>query len=109
MYARGLTTRDIQAQLQELYGVEVSPTLISNVTDAVLDEVKLWQSRPLDQVYPIIYFDAIVVKIRRDKQVINKAIHLAFVINLMNEMECPFIQNVFHTLKQPANRVRYDF
>lgn len=52
MYARGLSTRDIQAQLQELYGVEVSPTLISNVTDAVVDEVKIWQSRPLDRVYP---------------------------------------------------------
>ena len=82
MYARGLSTRDIQAQLQELYGVEVSPTLISNVTDAVLEEVKAWQSRPLDRVYPIIYFDALVVKIRVDKQVINKAIHLALGINL---------------------------
>lgn len=87
MYARGLSTRDIQAQLQELYGVEVSPTLISNVTDAVLDEVKTWQSRPLDRVYPIIYFDALVVKIRVDKQVINKAIHLALGINLDGEKE----------------------
>lgn len=87
MYARGLTTRDIQAQLQELYGVEVSPTLISNVTDAVLDEVKAWQSRALDKVYPIIYLDAIVVKIRLDKQVINKAIHLALGINLDGEKE----------------------
>ena len=64
MYARGLSTRDIQAQLQELYGVEVSPTLISNVTEAVMEEVKTWQSRPLDRVYPIIYLDAIVIKIR---------------------------------------------
>jgi putative transposase len=87
MYARGLTTRDIQAQLQELYGVEVSPTLISNVTDAILDEVKAWQSRPLDRVYPIIYFDALVVKIRVDKQVINKAIHLALGINMDGEKE----------------------
>lgn len=87
MYARGLTTRDIQAQLQELYGVEVSPTLISNVTDAVLDEVKTWQSRPLDRVYPIIYLDALVVKIRVDKQVVNKAIHLALAINLDGEKE----------------------
>ncbi len=62
MYARGLTTHDIQAQLQELYGVDISATLISNVTDADLDEVKAWQSRPLDRVYPIIYFDALVVK-----------------------------------------------
>ncbi len=87
MYARGLTTRDIQAQLQELYGVEVSPTLISNVTDAVLDEVKVWQSRPLDRVYPVIYLDALVVKIRMDKQVINKAIYLALGINMEGEKE----------------------
>lgn len=87
MYARGLSTRDIQGQLQELYGVEVSPTLISNVTDAVLDEVKTWQSRALDRVYPIIYLDAIVVKIRADNQIINKAIHLALGINLDGEKE----------------------
>ena len=87
LYARGLSTRDIQAQLEELYGVEVSSTLISNVTDAVLDEVKIWQSRPLDRVYPILYFDAIIVKIRVDKQVINKAIHLALGINLEGEKE----------------------
>ena len=87
MYARGLSTRDIQAQLQELYGVEVSPTLISNVTDAVLDEVKIWQSRPLDHVYPIIYLDAIVVKIRADKQIVNKAIHLALGVNMDGEKE----------------------
>jgi len=87
MYARGMSTRDIQAQLQELYGVDVSPTLISNVTDAVLDEVKTWQSRPLDKVYPIIYLDAIVVKIRADKQIVNKAIHLALGINMDGEKE----------------------
>jgi putative transposase len=73
--------------LQELYGVEVSATLISNVTDAVLDEVKIWQSRPLDHVYPVIYLDALVVKIRMDKQVVNKAIHLALGINLEGEKE----------------------
>jgi putative transposase len=87
MYARGLTTRDIQAQLHELYGVEVSPTLISNVTDAVIDEVRAWQARPLDQVYPVIYFDALVVKIRVDKQVVNKAIYLALAINMDGEKE----------------------
>jgi transposase-like protein len=59
-----MTTGDIQAQLQELYGVEVSTGLISNVTDAVEEERKLWQNRPLDAVYPIVYFDAIVVKVR---------------------------------------------
>ena len=87
MYARGMTTRDIQSQLHEMYGVEVSPTLISNVTDAVMDEVKLWQSRPLDQVYPVIYFDALMVKIRADKQIVNKAIYLALGINLEGEKE----------------------
>jgi len=64
LYARGMTTRDIQAHLQELYGVEVSAGLISNVTDAVEEELPLWQNRPLDALYPIVYFDAIVVKVR---------------------------------------------
>jgi transposase-like protein len=61
-----MTVRDIQAQLQELYGVEVSVGLISNVTDAVEEERKLWQNRTLDTVYPIVYFDALVVKVRRE-------------------------------------------
>jgi len=73
LYARGMSTRDIQANLEELYGVEVSPTLISNVTDAVIDEVKAWQCRPLDAVYPIVYLDAIVLKVNENKRVINKA------------------------------------
>ena len=55
MYARGLTTREIQGHLKEIYGIEVSPTLISNVTDAVIEEVKLWQNRPLEELYPIVY------------------------------------------------------
>lgn len=87
MYARGMTTRDIQAQLQELYGVDVSPTLISNVTDAVIDDVKAWQSRQLDLVYPIVYLDAIVIKIRVDKQIVNKAIYIALGVNLEGEKE----------------------
>jgi len=87
LYARGMTTRDIQAQLQEMYGVEVSPTLISNVTDAVIDEVKQWQARPLEPVYPIVYFDALVVKVRENSRVINKAIHLALGVNLDGHKE----------------------
>lgn len=87
LYARGMTTRDIQAQLQDLYGVEVSPTLISNVTDAVLDEVKIWQSRSLDPIYPIVYLDAIVIKVKDNKQVINKAIYLALGVNLEGHKE----------------------
>jgi transposase-like protein len=57
LYARGMTTRDIQAQVQDLYGVEISPTFISNITEAVMDEVRQWQTRPLDAVYPIVYVD----------------------------------------------------
>lgn len=87
LYARGMTTRDIQAQLQDLYGVEVSHTLISNVTDAVLDEVKTWQSRSLDSIYPIVYLDAIVIKVKDNKQVVNKAIYLALGVNLEGHKE----------------------
>jgi len=87
LYARGMTTRDIQAQLQEMYGVEVSPTLISNVTDAVIDEVRQWQARPLEPVYPIVYFDALVVKVRENQRVINKAVHLALGVNLDGHKE----------------------
>ena len=65
LYSRGMTTRDIQEQLKDLYGVEVSASLISNVTDEVIDEVKAWQSRPLDKLYPIVYLDALVIKITR--------------------------------------------
>lgn len=87
LYARGMTTRDIQAQLQELYGVEVSATLISNVTDAVLDEVKQWQSRSLDRVYPIVYLDCLMVKVKEDGKVINKAIYLALAVNMSGRKE----------------------
>lgn len=76
MYARGMTTRDIQSHLQEMYGVEVSPTLVSQVTDAIADEVKQWQNRPLDEVYPIVYLDAIRVRVRHNGHVINKAVYL---------------------------------
>jgi len=77
MYARGMTTRDIQAHLQEMYGVEVSPTLVSQVTDAITEEVMLWQNRPLEEVYPIMYLDAVRVKVRHNSTVINKAVYLA--------------------------------
>ncbi len=87
MYARGMTTRDIQAQLQELYGVEVSPTLISNVTEAVMDEVRQWQTRPLEQVYPIVYVDCLVVNVRENQRVINKALYLALAVNLHGHKE----------------------
>ena len=82
LYARGMTTRDIQAHLEEIYGVDVSPTLVSQVTNAIQEEVVLWQNRPLDDVYPIVYLDAIRVKVRQDRRVINKAVYLAVGISL---------------------------
>jgi putative transposase len=87
LYARGLPVREIQQHLEDIYGVEVSPTLISNVTAAVWEDVVAWQSRPLDQVYPIVYFDAIMVKIREEGHVRNRAIYLALGINLDGEKE----------------------
>jgi len=77
MYARGMPVREIQGHLHEIYGIEVSPDLISRVTDEVMDEVRAWQSRPLDEVYPIIIFDALRVKIRDEGTVRNKAVYLA--------------------------------
>jgi transposase-like protein len=87
LYARGLSTRDIQGHLEELYGVEVSPTLISNVTEAVWEEVQAWQSRPLESVYPILYFDALFVKSRESGPVKNRAVYLALAVNLQGEKE----------------------
>lgn len=87
LYSQGMSTREITQTLEELYGTDVSPTLISRVTDAVLDDVIEWQSRPLDEVYPIVYLDCIVVKIRQDKRVINKAIYLALGVNMEGHKE----------------------
>lgn len=87
LYSQGLSTREIVETLEELYGTEVSPTLVSRVTDAVLEDVIEWQSRPLDDVYPIVYLDCIVVKIRQDKRVINKAIYLALGVNMDGHKE----------------------
>src|SRR5262249_50642857 len=87
LYARGLSTREIQDHLEELYGVEVSPTLISNVTDAVLDEVRAWQVRPLASVYPILYFDALFVKSRQEGPVQTKAVYVALGITADGEKE----------------------
>ncbi len=80
--ARGMTTREIQGHLEEMYGVEVSPSLSSTVTDAVLEEVRAWQNRPLDTVYPVLYLDALQVKVRTHGRVINKAMYLAFGVTL---------------------------
>ena len=77
MYARGMSTREIVGHLRELYGIEVSPDLISTVTDAVLEEVAAWQARPLEPVYPLVFFDALRIKVRDEGLVRNKAVHIA--------------------------------
>lgn len=87
LYARGMSTRDIAQMFAEMYGAEISHTLISKVTDAVLEDVHIWQSRPLDAVYPIVYLDCIVVKVNQDKRVINKAIYLALGVSLEGKKE----------------------
>ena len=87
LYARGLSVREIQGHLQELYSVEVSPDLISRVTDAVLEEVQDWQNRPLDRVYPVIFFDALRVKIRDEGLVRNKAVYVALALTMEGEKE----------------------
>lgn len=86
LYARGMTVREIQAHLEEMYGTEVSPTLISSVTDAVNDEVKAWQARPLDPIYPIVYLDCIHVKVR-EGAVRVKAVYLAIGVAMTGEKE----------------------
>ena len=89
LYARGMTVREIQAHLSEMYGTDVSPTLVSSVTDAVIEEVKAWQARPLDALYPIVYLDCIHVKARDNGAVRVKAVYLALAlgINLAGEKE----------------------
>lgn len=86
-YAKGLSTREIVATLEEFYDTEVSPTLISRVTNGVLEQVTEWQSRPLDEIYPIVYLDCIVLKIRQDNRVINKSVYLALGVNLEGHKE----------------------
>jgi putative transposase len=81
LYAKGMTTRDIVATFKEMYDADVSPTLISKVTDAVKEQVIEWQNRPLDTLYPIVYMDCIVVKVRQDSTIINKAVYLALGVN----------------------------
>jgi putative transposase len=87
MYARGMTVREIQSHLEEMYGTDVSPTLISSVTDAVMDEAKSWQMRPLDPLYPIVYLDCIHAKVRDNGIVRSKAVYLALGINMEGEKE----------------------
>nr|WP_250239015.1 IS256 family transposase [Cardinium endosymbiont of Oedothorax gibbosus] len=81
LYAKGMSLSDIQIQIQELYGAEVSESLISNITDSVIEDVKIWQNRPLESVYSIVFFDCFVVKVRQDKRIINKAVYVALGID----------------------------
>jgi putative transposase len=87
MYARGMSTRDIGQQLQEFYGTEVSPALISKITDKVLEGVQAWQNRPLEDVYAVIFMDAIHYKIRQDAKVITKAAYTCMGINLQGKVD----------------------
>ena len=87
LYAKGMTTRDIADTLEELYGTEISHGLVAKVTEAVWETVQTWQSRPLETVYPILYLDGIVVKVRQDNRVINKTIHVALGVNLVGQKE----------------------
>jgi putative transposase len=87
LYSRGLTTREIEGQLLEIYGVEVSPGLVSQVTDAVCADVQVWQNRPLEEVYPIVYFDALWGKVRDNGQVAKVAVYLALGITMAGQKE----------------------
>ena len=87
LYARGMTTRDIQTLLKDLYGVEVSHSLISRVTETVLIDVQEWQNRRIDAVYPIVYMDCIFIKVKQDNQVLSKAIYLALGVSMEGQKE----------------------
>ena len=88
LYARGMTTRDISATIQEMYGAEVSPTIVSQVTEGVYEQVITWQNRPLETLYPIVYLDCIVVKVRQERRVIQKSLYLALGITAEGKKEC---------------------
>ena len=87
LYSKGMTTRDIESALVDLYGVTISHSLIAQVTDAVIDEARAWQNRPLEAIYPIVWLDGIVVKVQQNKQVINKSAHVVLAVNLRGEKE----------------------
>ena len=87
MYARGMSTREIQGHLEEIYQVEVGASLISEVTDAVMDEVRAWQSRPLERLYPVVFLDALVVKMRQEGRVENRAVYVAIGIDMEGQKD----------------------
>lgn len=87
LYARGMTMKEIKGHLEEIYATDVSPELISNITDEIIDEVKEWQNRPLDRLYAILYLDAMVVKVRENGHVFNKSLYIALAVNMEGEKE----------------------
>jgi transposase-like protein len=87
LYAKGMSLSDIKQQIHELYEADISESLISKITDGVMDEVRSWQSRPLESIYPIVYFDCLVVKVRHDKRIINKAVYVALGIDLSGKKD----------------------
>ena len=87
LYAKGMSVTDIQIQLQELYGAQISTSLISQITNEVMDAVIAWQNRPLSSIYPIVFFDCIVMKVRQDKRIINKSVYVALGINLLGHTD----------------------
>lgn len=105
LYAKGMTTREIAAAFKELYDADVAPALISKVTDAVMEQVVEWQNRPLDAVYPIVYLDCIVLKVRQDSRVINKSGFLALGINIEGQKELLVTNGaiVIHTQRLKSN------
>lgn len=87
MYAKGLSTRDIEDQMRDIYGIEVSPTLVSKITDKIMPQITEWQSRPLDPVYPVVFLDAIYFKVRKDNRIINKAAYSVLAINMAGQKD----------------------
>lgn len=82
MYAKGLSTRDIEEQMRDIYGIDVSPTLVRRITDKIMPQIAEWQSRPLDKIYPVVFLDAIHFKVRKDNRIINKAAYSVLGINM---------------------------
>ena len=87
LYARGMTTRDIQEAIKEMYNADVSHTIISKVTESIIEEVQVWQNRPLESIYPVVYLDCIVIKVHQDNRVIKKAVYLALGITMEGQKD----------------------
>lgn len=87
LYSKGMTPREITATIKEMYDVDISPTLVSHITESVIEDVRQWQNRPLDSIYPIVFMDGIVVKVRDGQRIVNKSIHIVLGINLQGKKE----------------------